>query len=407
VELVRRADVEDARRALAGVVRETPVMPSRALGEETQRPDERVGTGPVWLKCENLQRTGSFKIRGAYRRIERLDPVERAAGVVAASAGNHAQGVALAARLLGTRATVFMPAGAPLPKIEATREYGARVELVDSLDETFAAAEAYAARAGAVLIHPFDHPDVVAGQGTVGLEILEQVPDVGTVVVCTGGGGLLAGIAAACVPAGVRVVGAQAAGLAAWPPSLAAGEPTSVAGGTIADGIAVSRPGAVTFAHVQALVDEVVTVGEEALARGVLRCLEREKLLVEPAGAAAVAAVAENPGRWPTPLVAVVSGGNVDPVLLVDLVRRGLVAAGRYAALRVRLTDRPGYLADLLRRVGQAGGNVVDVEHRRLAASGTAPGTVDVALTLEARGHDHRALILADLAAAGYDVTGE
>jgi threonine dehydratase len=399
VELVRRADVEDARRALAGVARETPALPSRVLGGPAG--------GPVWLKCENLQRTGSFKIRGAYRRIERLDPAERAAGVVAASAGNHAQGVALAAQLVGTRATVFMPAGAPLPKVEATREYGARVELVDSLDETFVAAEAYAAETGAVLIHPFDHPDVVAGQGTVGLEILEQVPDVATVVVCTGGGGLLSGIAAACAPAGVRVVGAQAAGLAAWPPSLAAGAPTGVAGATIADGIAVSRPGEVTFAHVRALVDEIVTVSEEALARGVLRCLEREKLLVEPAGAAAVAAVAENPGRWPTPLVAVVSGGNVDPMLLEDIVRRGLVAAGRYAALRVRLTDRPGYLADVLRLVGRAGGNVVDVEHRRLLAAEMAPGTVDVALTLEARGHDHRATILAELAGAGYDVTAE
>jgi threonine dehydratase len=205
----------------------------------------------------------------------------------------------------------------------------------------------------------------------------------------------------------VRVVGAQAAGLAAWPPSLAAGGTTSVAGATIADGIAVSRPGEVTFALVRELVDEIVTVDEEALARGVLRCLEREKLLVEPAGAAAAAALAEYPGRWPAPVVAVVSGGNVDPVLLVDLVRRGLVAAGRYAALRVRLPDRPGYLADVLRLVGRAGGNVVDVEHRRLSASGTAPGTVDVALTLEARGHDHRTAILAELAAAGWDVTAE
>ncbi|GAA4863594.1 threonine ammonia-lyase [Actinomycetospora straminea] len=399
MELVRPADVEAARAALAGVVRETPVTPSRAL--------EGFSHGPVLLKCENLQRTGSFKIRGAYRRIQRLDADERAAGVVAASAGNHAQGVALAAQLLGTRATVFMPAGAPLPKIEATREYGADVELVDSLDDTFAGAEAFAARTGAVLIHPFDHPDIVAGQGTVGLEILEQVPDVATIVVCTGGGGLLSGIAAACVPAGVRVVGAQAAALATWPASLAAGAPTGVAGATIADGIAVSRPGPVTFAHVRALVDEIVTVSEEALARGVLRCLERDKLLVEPAGAAAVAAVAEHPGRWPAPLVAVVSGGNVDPMLLEDIVRRGLVAAGRYAALRVRLTDRPGYLADVLRRVGQAGGNVVDVEHRRLSGAGTTPGTVDVALTLEARGHDHRAAILADLAAAGYEVAAE
>lgn len=411
MELVRPADIVAAREALAGVVRATPVTPSRALGALVEGPGSAAGQlpgdGPVLLKCENLQRTGSFKIRGAYRRIQRLTPDERAAGVVAASAGNHAQGVALAAQLLGTRATVFMPAGAPLPKIEATREYGAAVELVDTLDETFTAAAAFAQRTGAVLIHPFDHPDIVAGQGTVGLEILEQVPDVATIVVCTGGGGLLGGIAAACAPAGVRVVGAQAAGLAAWPPSLAAGEPTGVSGATIADGIAVSRPGDVTFAHVQALVDEVVTVDEEAIARGVLRCLERDKLLVEPAGAAAVAAVAENPGRWPAPVVAVLSGGNVDPMLLVDLVRRGLVAAGRYAALRVRLTDRPGYLADVLRRVGQAGGNVVDVEHRRLTGSGAAPGTVDVALTLEARGHDHRAAILAELAAAGYEVAAE
>jgi threonine dehydratase len=399
VQPVGREDVEAARAALAGVVRETPVTPSRVL-------EPMVG-GPVLLKCENLQRAGSFKIRGAYRRIQRLTADERAAGVVAASAGNHAQGVALAAQLLGTRATVYMPAGAPLPKVEATREYGAQVELVETLDETFGAATAFAERTGAVLIHPFDHRDIVAGQGTVGLEILEQVPDVATIVVCTGGGGLLAGIAAACVPAGVRVVGAQAAGLAAWPPSLAAGAPTSVAGATIADGIAVSRPGEVPFALVRALVEEIVTVDEEALARGVLRCLEREKLLVEPAGAGAAAALAEYPGRWPAPVVAVVSGGNVDPVLLVDLVRRGLVAAGRYAALRVRLPDRPGYLADVLRLVGRAGGNVVDVEHRRLSASGTAPGTVDVALTLEARGHDHRAAILAELAAAGWDVTAE
>ncbi|MDF2977780.1 MAG: threonine dehydratase [Actinomycetospora sp.] len=396
---VGRDDVEAARAALAGVVRPTPVTPSRVL--------EAMVGGPVLLKCENLQRAGSFKIRGAYRRIQRLTADERARGVVAASAGNHAQGVALAAQLLGTRATVYMPAGAPLPKVEATREYGAQVELVESLDETFAAATAFAERTGAVLIHPFDHPDIVAGQGTVGLEILEQVPDVATIVVCTGGGGLLAGIAAACVPAGVRVVGVQAAGLAAWPPSLAAGAPTSVAGTTIADGIAVSRPGEVPFALVRALVEEIVTVDEEALARGVLRCLEREKLLVEPAGAAAAAALAEYPGRWPAPVVAVVSGGNVDPVLLVDLVRRGLVAAGRYVALRVRLPDRPGYLADVLRLVGRAGGNVVDVEHRRLSASGTAPGTVDVALTLETRGHDHRTAILAELAAAGWDVTAE
>lgn len=389
-----RADVEAARRALDGIVRTTPALPSRVLAD--------AAGGPVWLKCENLQRAGSFKIRGAHRRIERLTPAERARGVVAASAGNHAQGVALAAQLLDTHATVFMPAGAPLPKLEATRAYGADVELVDTLADTFAAAAGFADRTGAVLIHPFDHPDVIAGQGTVGLEILDQVPDVATVVVCTGGGGLLAGVAAACAGTGVRVIGAQAEGLAAWPPSLAAGAPVTVEGRTIADGIAVGRPGDIPFAHVAALVDEVVTVSEESLARAVLQTLERSKLLVEPAGAAAVAAVADHAGDWPTPIVAVLSGGNTDPVLLVDLVRHGLVAAGRYATLRVRVPDRPGYLADILRGVGQRGGNVVDVEHQRLGSS-LPVGTVEVALTLEARGPDHQAAIVADLVAAGYD----
>ncbi|MCD2194250.1 threonine ammonia-lyase [Actinomycetospora endophytica] len=398
--LVTREDVEAARVALEGVVRRTPVEPSRVLA--------RSAGGPVSLKCENLQRTGSFKIRGAYRRIQRLTDDERARGVVAASAGNHAQGVALAAGLLGTHATVFMPAGAPLPKLAATRGYGADVELVDTFDATLTAAQEFAARTGAVLIHPFDHPDIVAGQGTVALEILEQVPDVATVVVCTGGGGLVAGIAAALAGTGVSVVGAQAEALAAWPPSLEAGAPVTVTGATIADGIAVPRPGELTFAQVSAQVDEVVTVSEEALSRAVLQCLERGKLLVEPAGAAAVAALAEYPGRWRAPVVAVLSGGNVDPLMLDEIVRRGMAAAGRYAHLRVRLPDRPGYLADLLARVGRLGGNVVDVEHRRLEVSADlgplALGSVEVALTLEARGNDHRAAMVDALREAGYAV---
>jgi threonine dehydratase len=398
--LVTRADVEAARAALDGVVRRTPVEPSRVLAESAG--------GPVRLKCENLQRTGSFKIRGAYRRIQRLGEDERARGVVAASAGNHAQGVALAAGLLGTHATVFMPAGAPLPKLAATRGYGADVRLVDTFDVTLTAAAEFAAETGAVLIHPFDHPDIVAGQGTVGLEILEQVPDVATVVVCTGGGGLVSGIAAALAGTGVRVVGAQAESFAAWPPSLAAGEPVSVAGATIADGIAVPRPGDLTFAHVSTQVLEIVTVSEEALSRAVLTSLERGKLLVEPAGAAAVAAVAEYPGRWPSPVVAVISGGNVDPLMLDAIVRRGMAAAGRYATLRVRLPDRPGYLGDLLAQLGRLGGNVVDVEHRRLAPSPELGplglGAVEVALTLEARGYDHRRAMVDALRKAGYVV---
>ena len=253
------SQVAAAAELVRPVVRRTPVLRSRVLSE-------RVGL-PVALKCENLQRTGSFKIRGAYTRLHGLSASERACGVVAASAGNHAQGVALAAQLLGIDATVFMPAGASLPKIAATRAYGATVHLEGAdLTGSLAAALAHADRTGAVLIHPFDHHDVVAGQGTCGLEILEQLPDVGTVLVCTGGGGLLAGIAAAVKahrPA-VRVIGVQAEQAAAWPASLAAGHPVALTEmSTMADGIAVGRPGDVTFAHVQALVDDVVTVSEE------------------------------------------------------------------------------------------------------------------------------------------------
>jgi threonine dehydratase len=295
------ADVVAARELLAGVVKATPMANARALSE--------LCAGPVLLKCENLQRTGSFKIRGAYTRIARLDAGQRARGVVAASAGNHAQGVALAAQELGVAATVFMPEQAALPKVAATRGYGATVHLVGAtIDESLDAAREFADRTGAVLVHPFDHVDVIAGQGTVGLEILEQCPDVATVLVPLGGGGLLGGIAAA-VPEGVRVVGVQAAGAAAWPRSVAEQAPTALPTmRTLADGIAVGRPGDVTFRQVTALVEEIVTVDDDALSRALLYCLERAKLLVEPAGAAAVAALLEHPRRFPTPAVAVLSG---------------------------------------------------------------------------------------------------
>ncbi|MFD7892325.1 threonine/serine dehydratase, partial [Streptomyces albidoflavus] len=278
-------DVRGAQKMLAGVARVTMMEGSRHLSE-------LVGA-PVHLKCENLQRTGSFKLRGAYVRIAGLSPEERAAGVVAASAGNHAQGVALASTLLGVRSTVFMPVGAPLPKVAATREYGAEVRLHgEVVDETLAAAQEYAERTGAVFIHPFDHPDVIAGQGTLGLEILEQCPEVRTIVMGIGGGGLAAGIAVAvkAVRPDVRIVGVQAAGAAAYPPSLAAGRPVAVERpSTMADGIKVGRPGEVPFRIVGELVDEVVTVTEDALSSGLLLCLERAKQVVEPAGASPVA----------------------------------------------------------------------------------------------------------------------
>jgi threonine dehydratase len=398
--LVGGADVEAAAALLHGIVRRTPLEHSRALAE-------RAG-GPVWLKCENLQRTGSFKIRGAYTRLARLTAEERARGVVAASAGNHAQGVALAAQLLGVQATVFMPESAPLPKVAATRGYGAEARLGGaSLTEALAAATEHARRTGAVFIHPFDHPDVIAGQGTVGLEVLDQCPDVATVVVCTGGGGLLSGIAAAVRARrpDVRVVGVQAAAAAAFPGSLAAGRPVPLAGmATMADGIAVGAPGELTFAHVRGLVDEVRTVSEEDLSRALLLCLERAKLVVEPAGVAAVAAVLAEPAAFPPPVVAVVSGGNIDPVLLLKVVQHGMAAAGRYLSLRLQVPDRPGSLAAVLGELARVGANVLEVEHERTGAQ-LHVGEVEVFVVVETRGPDHAAGVVAALARAGYAVT--
>jgi threonine dehydratase len=394
------ADVRSARDLLQGVVSPTPVAGSRALSE--------LCGGPVWLKCENLQRTGSFKIRGAYTRLARLDEEQRARGVVAASAGNHAQGVALAAQMLGIEATVFMPERAAIPKVGATRGYGAHVHLVgETIEGSIAAATEFAERTGAVLVHPFDHPDVIAGQGTVGLELLEQVPDVRTVLVCTGGGGLIGGIAAAVKAQrpDVAVIGVQAEGAAAWPASLAAGRPVALESmRTIADGIAVGRPGDVTFPQVAALVDEILTVDEDALSRALLHCLERAKLLVEPAGAAAVAALLQHPRRFATPAVAVLSGGNVDPLVLLHVIQHGMASAARYLSLRVRVGDRPGALAELLALVGSLGANVLDVEHSRI--SDTLPlGDVEVALALETRGPEHCAELVDALRVAGHAVS--
>jgi threonine dehydratase len=391
------SDVEAARDLLRDVVRRTPVQQSRPLSE-------LVG-GPVWLKCENQQRAGSFKLRGAYVRIARLSDAERSRGVVAASAGNHAQGVALAASLLGTSAVVYMPEGAPIPKIAATRAYGAEIVFAGvTVDDSLIAAREHAARTGAVLIHPFDHPDVVAGQGTIGLEILEQCPDARTVVVSAGGGGLLAGIGLAVksLRPDVRVVGVQAEGAASFAGSFAAGRPVRLETmATMADGIAVGCPGELTYGLVEKYADEVVTVDEDSLARALLLCLERAKLVVEPAGAAAVAAVMDKPEAFEPPVVAVLSGGNIDPVLLMRVLRHGMVAAGRYLSFHLRVPDRPGELARLLGELADSGANVLDVEHLR-----TGPALhldeVEVALQLEMRGAGHRETVLERLRAAGY-----
>ena len=393
------AEVRAARDVLSGVVETTPVVISRALSQ--------LCAGPVWFKCENLQRTGSFKIRGAYTRLHRLDPEQRARGVVTASAGNHAQGVALAAQMLGISATVFMPRTAALPKVAATRSYGAEVRLVgDTVEACLLAAAEMTERTGAVLIHPFDHPDVIAGQGTVGVEIVEQVPDVRTVLVPVGGGGLIGGVAAAVkgLTRNVSVVGVQVEGAAAWPASLAAGAPVTLDRvHTIADGLAVARPGDVTFPQIASLVDTFVTVDDDAVSRALLHCLERAKLLVEPAGAAPVAALLEQPDRFAPPVVAVLSGGNIDPLVLVHLVQHGLTAAGRYLSLQVRMQDRPGALARLLTLIGAQGANVLDVSHSRVSRA-LPLGDVDVAITLETRGPDHSREVVAAVRAAGHIV---
>jgi threonine dehydratase len=398
--VIEAKDVARAADLLHDVVAPTPLEYSRWLSE-------LVG-GDVFLKCENLQRTGSFKLRGAYVRMARLSKAERRRGVVAASAGNHAQGVALAAQLLGIKATVFMPNGAPIPKEKATRAYGAEIRFVGtSIDDCLTAARAFEAETGAVLIHPFDHPDIVAGQATTGLEIVEQCPQVRTVVVPTGGGGLLAGIASAMQRDGlpIEVVGVQASGAAAYPASLAAGEPVQLERmATMADGIAVGLPGAVPFETVQRYVADVRTVGEDSLSKAVLLVLERAKLMVEPAGAAAVAAVLDEPKRFTPPVVVVLSGGNIDPLLLMRVIRQGMAAAGRYLSLRVRIPDTPGGLATLLTQVAALDANIIEVLHERISAT-LSLEEVEVALQLELRGEDHRERLLAGLIANGYTYT--
>jgi len=397
---VTLADIEAASVRLRDVIRDLPLAQARWL-------DDLVG-GEVRLVTENLQRAGSFKIRGAYNRISQLSDDEKARGVVAASAGNHAQGVALAAQRLGVRATVFMPEAASIPKVAATRGYGADVVLTGrTIDDALEEALAFSARTGAVVIHPFDNPDIVAGQGTVGLEILQKMPDVRTVVVCTGGGGLLAGIALAIKShrPDVRIVGVQARDAAAYPASLEAGHPVRLANmATMADGIAVGMPGDTPFAIVERLVDEIRTVTEDELSSAVLRLLERSKLVVEPAGAAAAAAVLADPAAFEPPVAVLLSGGNVDPLVLLRIIRHGLVAGGRYLTVSIRMSDRPGSLARLLQDIGGMHANVVDIEHHRDNAD-LRCDEVEIVVHVETRGPEHCDALVEFLRGEGYRVT--
>ncbi|AZG45021.1 L-threonine ammonia-lyase [Gordonia insulae] len=395
--LLTQGEIDNAAAALSTVMRRTPMIASRVLAE-------KIGCD-VWLKCENLQRTGSFKPRGAYLRISRLSGQERARGVVAASAGNHAQGVAWSAEQLGITSRVYMPTGAALPKIAATKAYGAEVVLEGStVDEALIAARRFSEETGAVLIHPFDHPDIVAGQATVGVEILDQMPDVDAIVVPLGGGGLLAGIAAAVKRKrpDVTIIGVQAAQAAAWPRSLADGHPVAaISMNTMADGIAVARPGDVPFAHISELVDSVVTVSEESLSTALLLMLERAKLVVEPAGAAAVAAVTAGRLELAGKVCVVVSGGNIDPLLLSHVTTHGLTAAGRFLTVTATVSDRPGGLIALLELLRDRGASVVDVVHSRVADD-LYLDEVQVTVSVETRGPEHQREVRRALSEAGF-----
>jgi threonine dehydratase len=387
--------VQEARARVAPVLRPTPVDRSDSLS--------RLAGRAVLLKAEHLQRTGSFKIRGAYNRIATLGDCD----VVAGSAGNHAQGVALAAALTGRRATIFMPVQAALPKVEATRSYGAEVRLVgDVVDECIAAAIAYAEETGAVYVPPFDDPAVIAGQGTIGLEVADEAPEAEVVVVPVGGGGLISGIAAALAHTrrAVRVIGVEPVGAASVRASLDAGRCVTLDGvSTMADGIAVKSPSELTLAHIRAFVDDVVTVTEEEISHALLLLLERAKAVVEPAGAAGLAAILAGKIAGTGPALAVLSGGNVDPLLLIKLIDHGLSAAGRYLMLRVVVTDRPGALASLTSAVAKLGLNVLEVEHHR---AGVAVGLdeVEVLVTVETRDPEHREQVVGMLRSAGFTV---
>jgi threonine dehydratase len=394
------SDFETVLANVRKVAIETPSLHSNFLSD-------LVGQ-QVYLKCENLQRTGAYKVRGAYNRMSHLTAAEKKQGVIAASAGNHSQGVALAAKKLGIKATVYMPIGASLPKVQATRNYGARVvQHGATFAECLKAAQEEAKNTGAIFIPPFDHIDVVMGQGTVGLEILQQHPDVSTIVVAIGGGGLAAGVAVAAKLAAaaqgrkIKVIGVQSEHAAAYPASLRAGKVTEIqTTPTIADGIAVSKPGRVPFELIKKYVDKVVTVSENDIAKAILVLLERAKQVVEPAGAVAVAALMSGKAKAKGKTVAILSGGNMDPLLLQRVIRHGLSTSDRYTNFSVMLPDRPGQLALTAEVIAGAHANVIEVLHTR-HGNGLQISEVELNLSVETSGHEHRMEVVKALEKAG------
>ena len=376
------ADIEEARQRLAGVARETPVYSSETFS--------RIAGRDVWLKAENLQRTGAFKVRGAVNKIATLSNGERAAGVVAASAGNHGQAVAWAAREAGIPARIYVPQDAPMAKVEACRTYGSELIMVgEAFEEALAAAMADVEETGATFVHPFEDPLVIAGQGTIGLELAEQVPDAGTVVIPVGGGGLAAGIAIAlrAQRPELRIIGVQA----------------GLDGFTIADGILVKYPGELTMSILSDVVDELVEVDDELISEAIVLLLERAKLVVEGAGAVGVGALLGSKVGGSGPVAIVLSGGNIDPTLLISVMRHGLTLGGRYLVIRTRIPDRPGELVKLLSLIAEARGNVVSVEHHREGMDIPVAET-EVELTVITRDQEHCALLLDQMRSWGYAV---
>lgn len=397
-------DVEQALDIVHRVTQPTPLESSRYLADI-------LGVPRLYMKCENLQRTGAYKIRGAYNRLSKLTPEERERGVVAASAGNHAQGVAFAARELGINATIFMPLGVALPKLQATRNYGADVQLQGSdVAEALAAAEAFANETGALFVPPYDDQDIITGQGTIVLEMLDRAPNIETFIVPIGGGGLISGVAAAAKAAAraagreVKIIGVQAKNTAAFPAALKAGEPVTIkAKPTIADGIAVARAGNLNFDIVREYVDEIVTVSDDDIARAILVLLERAKLVVEPAGAAGVAAILTGKIEAKGETAVILSGGNIDPILLQRVIGHGLAAANRYQKLRIKLRDRPGELLRTAQIVADHDANVIEVLHTR-HGTGLPISDVELELHIETRSKEHGIEVVEALRADGYEV---
>lgn len=388
-----------ARQALGSFVRATPLIHSPSVSQVT-------GV-QTFLKAENLQRAGSFKVRGAYIKLTSLSPEERQRGVIAASAGNHAQGVALAAQLLDIPSTIVMPVGAPITKVGATQAYGAQVVLSgDTYDDAFQKARELQVETGATLIHGFDDPAIISGQSSIGLEILDDLPDVGSVFVPVGGGGLVSGIALAIkqLKPDVKVIGVQAAGC----PSVYLGKQQNgyvavTSARTIADGIAVKTPGVLNMEIINSFVDEVVLVEEEEIAESILVLLERCKLMVEGAGAVGMAALLKHRAKAETgPVCVVLSGGNIDGNVLSRIIERGLVQAGRYVRLAAFVPDRPGGLQRLLATVAAAGSNVIEVHHDRWLNK-TSIGEVEIDLSLETRGPEHINALIERLKSEGYE----